>query len=121
MVSNIGTYWGNQALNHLFNKGVIWASLHSSDPGVGGNPASEISGAGYERQEVDFTQSNGKSVANSERIEWDNMPYCTVRYVGIWSDDTVGQIVAYAMLPTPVIVAAGKTYTVKQYKFAVTL
>lgn len=123
MVSNIGTHWGNQALNFMFNATgrTVWASLHKTDPGVGGNPGSEVTGGGYERQKVDFTQSNGKSVANKEVIKWDNMPYETVRYIGMWSDDTDGYIIAYAMLPTAVTVAAGKTYVVKQYRFAVTL
>lgn len=121
MVSSIGTHWGNQALNFLFNDRTVWAALHSSDPGIGYNPGSEVSGNGYERQEVEFTRSNGKSVANNARIEWDNMPYQTVRYVAMWSDDTVGQIIAYAALPTPITVSAGKTFVVKQYRFAVTL
>ncbi len=75
----------NQALVYT----EVYISLHSGDPGENGSH--EISGGSYARikmEPADWEEPTSKATENSAYLLWENMPSCTVRYIGIWDDDS---------------------------------
>lgn len=63
---------------------VLKVSLHTDDPGETG--ANEIANGGYERQTVTYDAPSAKTALNPARVEWDDMPACTVTHVGLWDE-----------------------------------
>jgi hypothetical protein len=68
---------------------LVYASLHSADPGATG--ANEISGGSpaYARQLVAWNPSSGQVSSISATLNFD-VPASTVAYVGLWSAVTGG-------------------------------
>ena len=62
----------------------LLVSLHTADPGETG--ANEIANGGYERQTVTYDAPSAKTALNPARVEWDDMPACTVTHVGLWDE-----------------------------------
>jgi hypothetical protein len=78
-----------------------YLSLHTALP-----PLGEITGGGYARQLVAFTQSSGPDPTvyrNADLIQYDpattNWGYIT--HFGIWSTLTGGQLLAYSTIANP--------------------
>lgn len=70
----------------------VKVSLHTADPGITG--ASEVAGGSYARVTVAIDKWTdpvgigfGSASYNVEDLEYADMPECTVRFVGIWSND----------------------------------
>lgn len=118
----ISQYWGNKVLNFLLNDSTgnepppgQFVALHSSDPGVVGNPATEIAGGSYERLQCYFTTGNGKDSTNRTVLKWTNMPYVVVLYVAVWSHKNAGNMIVYAKLPEPLTISIGQSFTINKY------
>lgn len=106
----------NAILNHL-RGGATWVppdeiyiKLHIGDPGAAGsaNPA-----ANTLRKFVTLGGASGGSVSNSSLLQWlavsDNETYS---HASLWSAVTGGSFLISGVLPTPVTVTAGATFTV---------
>ena len=89
-----------------------WVSLHSSDPRIGGSPtASElVTGGSYHRQVMTWTATGSRSAANVEPLDWASLSAATLTHIGVFDDDTAGNLCFAIALHSPIMVAEGKQY-----------
>jgi hypothetical protein len=76
----------NTELDTMFQS--MYVSLHTGDPGNTG--ANEVTGGSYIRQLETFGAAASGALSNVTDITFENMPSCTVTYVGFWDADTAG-------------------------------
>jgi hypothetical protein len=84
----------NAELDTMFQS--MYVSLHTADPGNTG--ANEVTGGSYIRQLETFGAAASGALSNVTDITFENMPSCTVTYVGFWSADTAGTFKGSAAL-----------------------
>lgn len=99
MASVISNFLGNALLQRYFRDQQCWLSLHNADPTVLGSSANELFGGDYEREQIDFSAPSAKTIANSARIRFDNLPAATVTYFGIWNAEVGGSMLSSILIP----------------------
>lgn len=100
-------YLGNAVLARYLTGPGAYLALHTSDPTVLGNLATEVVGGSYVRQHVTLWASPAsKTTANSELVVFDNMPACTVTYMSLWDAITAGNMLWAFQLGTPLAVVS---------------
>lgn len=92
-------------------------SLHTASLGEDG--ANEVTGGGYERQAVTYSAPVTKTASNPSRVEWDDMPACTVTHVGLW--DTEGDFWWGGPLTAEKIIGAGDSFRLPEGSLPTTL
>lgn len=89
-----------------------YLALHFDSPIHAGAYASEISGDGYVRAQVDFTAPSNRAVWNTNTIKFSGLPASTLTYLGGWDARNSGNLLWSIELPTPARVLHGGGYTV---------
>ena len=97
----------------------IRVSLHTDDPGATG--ANEVAGGDYERKEPTLGGPAAKVIANSDAMEWENMPACTVEYVGLWDTEATPNFWWGGALTVSKTLGAGDTFRLAVGALTVTL
>lgn len=95
----------------------LYMSLHTADPGEAGD--FEVTGGEYARQLVTFTLQVPAKMANDIDVEFEDMPECTVAYVGIWDSPTGGTLLDYEPPNVARSVREGDTYRVKSGNYII--
>jgi len=109
----------DKVLDSMLGSG-IFASLHSSDPKDSGS--NELKGNGYERQPVSFLLSVGGTKTNSKSLAWTNLPRTnSVKFVGLWSDDTAGDFLWSIPLSDEKSINAGDTLSIGEGKLSLSV
>jgi len=103
MASIVTNYQGNLFLQALINAGSLYLGLFLADPGVTGSFVDEVSGGSYERQLFTPSSPSSKSFGNSNLIVFDNLPACTVTYIGLATMKFGGSLTLWSAI-TPQIV-----------------
>ncbi len=115
---NASNYLEEAILNHFFRSGNIpsptklYVALYISDP-TDGDTGTEISGGGYQRQEVSFSapvQISGKAtIQNSNEIRFPvaTTNWGTISHFGIRPALTGGNLLASAAVPSPKLIESG--------------
>lgn len=91
MASALTNYFGNAILTRYFSM-ARWLVLFTNDPGVTGSFADEVAGGSYVRQRFVATSPSTKSIGNSNAIIFDNLPACTVTYMGLADTQYTGNL-----------------------------
>jgi hypothetical protein len=94
----------NAELDSMFQS--LYVSLHTGDPGNTG--ADEVTGGSYIRQLETFGAASSGALTNATDITFEDMPSCTVSYVGFWSTDTAGTFQGSAALVSSQIIIAAQ-------------
>jgi hypothetical protein len=98
-----------------------WVSLHFESPALGGTSRGEISGGGYKRAQVAFSQPANRAIWSLADVRFSGLLPIRVTHFGIWSARYKGMIRAYAQLPEPVIIAKGHGYVLHEGDLAISL
>src|SRR5690606_10831768 len=102
----------NEAKHVMLNalkEAITHVSLHSAYPATSGN---EISGGGYERQSVTFSNPSGGAIQFSNQPQFSVPAGATMAAVGFWSAASAGTSYADAQVDTETYANPG-TYTLE--------
>lgn len=110
-------FFEEQMLNLMHGQNItaptkLYLELFQTNPGDTGTGGTPISYSGYARKEIVFgeptTDGNGLSISNTELISFPESPINagTVQYVGVYNQQTGGDLLLYAQLDTPLLVNA---------------
>jgi hypothetical protein len=110
-------YWGNEVLDHLFDKGVytpptIHVALSAADPGDDGTGTAEPAGGSYARVEtshMDWTSAAGGAISNADAIEFSqtSSAWGTITHFALYDAAVGGHLLAYGPLASAKTVAVG--------------
>jgi hypothetical protein len=106
-------------LQNIADAGFV--SLHVDTPALGGIDRAEISGGGYRRFEMAWTQPANRSIWSQKDAKFTGLMQCRISYFGIWSQLHGGLLRAYAELPKPVSILNGKGYVIPAGELAISL
>ena len=95
-------------LQEIANNG--WISLHFDNPALGGVDRAEISGAGYARFKMIWTQPNNRSIWSLNDARYTGLQQTKITYFGVWNAGVKGFLRAYGELPSPAMILNGKGY-----------
>lgn len=98
-----------------------FVSLHYDTPALGGVGASEISGGGYARSKVAFSQPSNRSIWSLEDARFSGLKQNQITHFGIWDSKTQGMLVAYAALPESQTVYNGWGFTLREGELAISI
>jgi len=116
---------GNKVLNKILRNvdfaapTALKVSLHTGDPGESGT--SEVVGGDYGRKSVIFNAASNKISTSTAVLEWENMPACTVKYVGLWDTESPANFWWSGELGTYKTLDAGDTIRIKAQNLLATL
>ena len=96
-----------------------WISLHYDTPALGGEDRAEISGGGYSRFKMAFSQPNNRAIWSLNDARYTGLSQTKLAYFGVWSEANKGFLRAYGELPAPVVVANGKGYILHEGMVAI--
>lgn len=102
----------NEAKHVMLNalkEAITHVSLHSAYPATSGN---EISGGGYERQPVTFSNPSGGAIQFSNQPQFSVPAGATIAAVGFWSASSAGTLYADAEVDEETYANPG-TYTLE--------
>lgn len=108
---------GNKVLNKILRNvdftapTALKVSLHTGDPGENG--ANEVVGGDYGRKSVAFNAASNKIATSTAVLEWENMPACTVKYVGLWDTEVTPNFWWGGQLQSEEELRAGNTFRIK--------
>lgn len=92
-------------------RGTVYLALHTSDPTVADNGATEASGGSYARQAITLgTEADGE-VRNTNTITF-TMPAGTFTHYSIRTASSGGVGICYDSLPIPAVLSSGETYQI---------
>lgn len=107
------TYYGNLVINSILRDATQkYASLHTSDPGAGPDPSSELVGNGYGRQAVSFIAPSTRQTSNAAAIQFSSLPAATVTHVGVWDAQVGGNMLFSAALAASGVIAENGGYEI---------
>jgi len=97
-----------------------WISLHYDNPTLGGEDKAEISGGGYTRYKMPFSQPSNRGIHSTEDARFTGLVQTKLVYFGIWNKKGAGsksdpaRLMAYGELPQPTMVLNGKGYVLHE-------
>lgn len=98
-----------------------FVSLHYDNPALGGLGACEISGGGYRRIRVAFSDPTNRAIWSQEDIRFTGLIENQLTHYGIWNAANNGRLMAYAALPSKVVVTNGWGYRIDEGDLAVSM
>ena len=98
-----------------------WISLHFDSPALGGADLAEISGGGYGRFKMAFTQPTNRTIWSLLDARFTGLMQTKLVYFGIWDSTHKGLLRAYGPLPTAVQILNGKGYVMNAGSIAVSI
>jgi hypothetical protein len=96
-----------------------WISLHYDTPGLAGVGNCEISGGGYVRAQVSFTDPANRSIWSLSDARFTGLVQTQITHFGVNSAATAGRLRAYARLPEKVTILNGFGYILYQGDLAI--
>lgn len=90
-----------------------WVSLHNASPALGGADRGEISGGGYVRYKMKWSNPANRAIWSLEDARFHGLVQTRVTYFGVWSRGNPGPedfLRAYAELTRPATILNGKGY-----------
>lgn len=94
-------YFGNLLLHLTLVKSGGWLALHTGDPGVLGDPTTELAGGGYIRQRILFNEASGKAVVSNNAQTFIGVPAGLITWLGIWDDQVASHLLVAKQLAAP--------------------
>lgn len=87
-----------------------WISLHYDNPSLGGIERAEISGGGYQRFKMVWSQPSNRAIWSLVDARYTGLQQSKLTYFGVWNQTTKGFLRAYGELQEPAVVLNGKGY-----------
>lgn len=114
-MSALGDYAENKLLDHILRVAVftqptgLFVALYTTatDDVAGGT---EVTGGSYARQSATFSAATAGATANSNALNFSNMPAVTVSHVAVHDAVTAGNRLFHGALTSAQVVAAGNTF-----------
>lgn len=91
----VSTWWGNQTLGQIAGTNPTvptWLALLELDPTPAGTAGQEFAGNGYTRQRSYWTTPSNKTMALAEKVVFNAVPDATLRWFGVFSAISGGQL-----------------------------
>lgn len=101
------TLMTNLMLGAFFNNGTHWLGLHVTDPTTAGLASTELSSVTiptYSRKQITWTAPANRSVVNTAAVQWTSLPVVEIGYLGVWSAQTGGDLLAVLVCREPLLV-----------------
>lgn len=98
-----------------------WISLHYDTPALQGIGACELSGGGYVRCKVSFSQPANRSIWSLSDARFTGLIQTQLTHFGVWDQKTGGMLRAYARLPEKVAIPNGFGYVLRQGELALSI
>lgn len=95
-----------------------YVSLHYDTPGLAGADAAEISGGGYVRAKVAFSQPANRTIWSLADARFSGLLQNQITHFGVWNQKNQGRLMAYASLPERVTILNGWGYILHQGELA---
>jgi len=95
----------------------VYLGLHTTDPTIETATAlsTEISGNGYSRVAITFTDPNGsyitENVATVTFSPATPLGHGTIYYISLWDAISTGNLLYYGALSSPVAIASGESFS----------
>ena len=102
--------------NHVLNNTVytspedLYVALFTTAPTIEGG-GTEVTGGSYARAIITFTETATDGEFENNSVSISDMPEATVVAIGIYDDETAGNLLAFEQF-SPVSVAASDTYPI---------
>jgi hypothetical protein len=115
--------WSDEQV-HLWLQDVAdagWVSLHYDSPILGGLDRAEISGGGYKRIKVSFSQPSNRIIWSLTDARFTGLVQTQLTHFGIWSGESLGMLRASGLLPTKVIILNGKGFVIPAGELALSI
>lgn len=90
-----------------------YVSLHFDTPALGGVGSNEITGGGYKRSKVPFSQPANRTIWSLDDARFTGLTQNQLTHFGLWSDVTGGLLMGYGLLPVSVVITNGQGYILK--------
>lgn len=108
------------SMNSLFS-GTKYLALMNADPTQSGLFTNEMAGEGYVRKPITFSNASGRTVSNTIKAWWTDLPNTPIRYVAVCSAVSGGTMVAYQATGSDIYVPEGQRYVIGIGDLAFTL
>lgn len=95
-----------------------YVSLHYDNPVMGGVGAAELSGGGYVRVKVPFSQPANRIIWSLADARWIGLEQNQLTHFGVWNRAQRGVLVACAPLPDRISVLNGQGYVIREGELA---
>ncbi len=107
----ISTYLADKLFNHVLRNEVytppakVYLALYTTDPTAAGT-GTEVSGAGYARQEIAFDASASRATSNTAAVEFPKATanWGTVTHWGLKDADTAGNLLYFGEVTSPITI-----------------
>jgi hypothetical protein len=106
----------NEWLQQIAEK--AFCSLHYDSPAMGGVGAAEISGGGYRRIKVSFSQPSNRVIWSLADVRWTGLEQTQITHFGLWNTARKGALLAYGPLPEKRVVLNGQGYSIREGELA---
>ena len=122
------TYLSHVLLNQVFRNvaytppTTVYAALYTSDPGPD-DIGQEVSGNGYARVPVSFSEPKNRAIENSDKVEFPEATgsWGTITHLGIKDAQTGGNLLAYGAIENPKPIDAGDQVILKVGNITISL
>lgn len=104
MTDVITNYYGNQLLLMTLATTGGYLSLHNGDPGVTGDPTTEV--GGITRQSITFNAPSGKAIVSNNKQTFTGIPAGVVTHLAVWDTPVGGHVLCTKILPSPITTTA---------------
>lgn len=121
MASVLSNHLGNQVLSDHLVAPATYLALHTDDPTALGDPATEVAGGDYARQEVGWAAPGSRTTANTAALTFPGMPAVSVTHWAVWDAPSGGNMLVRSPLPEPVAVPASGHFLVAAGDLAITV
>jgi len=108
MDGSISDQQAHQWLQQIADAG--WVSLHYDNPALGDAGRAELSGGGYQRFRMTWSQPNNRAIWSLQDARYTGLLQTKVVYFGVWDKQVKGMLRAYAELGEPKTVLNGKGF-----------
>lgn len=89
-----------------------WISLHYASPLLDDTTYAELSGGGYQRFKMDWSQPSNRSIWSLAAARFVGLPECVLTHYGSWDDPLSGRLQFCGRLPEKKIITAGAGYLI---------
>ena len=108
----MGRFTDNKVQEFLATFKTVWLSLHHESPEISSPYSSEISGASYERVDVQMSQPESRYVMNATAAKFSGLPDFRLTHIGGWNSQFNGNMEFYIELETPRRIKLGGSYLI---------
>lgn len=99
-----------------------WVSLHYESPGLNGIGRGEISGGGYTRTHVTFSDPSNRAIWSLSDAKFTGLLKNRLTHFGVWDSEHNGMLRAYGELPNNgATVLDGQGYLITSGKLALSM